>query len=174
MDVDELNKALESMGDVHDVDAETKSLFELKECLGFVLNQEYFAIPILKVEEIRRWEIPSKLPDTASYVKGVINIRGAIVPVIDLRERFIGVEQDYKSTTVVIVIRVFYPDKKDKIIGIVVDSVTNVIQYSDDNLKKMPEINESMAEGFISGILNHEENAYFMLKTDSLLNINQF
>lgn len=173
MDVNELNKALESMADNNELEECSEKIFQFLECLGFVLGDEYFAIPILKVEEIRSWEVPSKLPDTPSFVKGVINLRGAIVPVIDLRERFMNCEQSFDKTTVVIVVRVFYPDCDDKIIGIVVDSVTNVIQYQMEDIRKMPQLNDSMAEGFINGILKHENKAYFMLEIDSLLNINK-
>ncbi len=174
MDVSELNKALETVADTTREENDAQMAFDVSECLGFRLGDELFAIPILRVEEIRGWEQPSLLPDTKSYVKGVINLRGSIIPVVDLRERFLNIEQRYLPTTVVIVLRIFYPETEDKIIGVVADSVTDVIQYQKDKLLKLPDMDDSAAEGFVKGILKHEDQVYFMLDIDPLLNINQF
>jgi len=174
VDVNELNKALEKVADNQNDESATSKALEKSECLGFVLGNELFAIPILRVEEIRGWERPSILPDTKDFVKGVINLRGSIIPVVDLRERFLQSAQRYLTTTVVIVLRIFYADSEDKIVGIVADSVTDVIQYHQDDLVKLPEMNDSIAEGFVKGILQHQQKVYFMLDIDPLLHISQF
>ncbi len=175
LDVDELNNALTQVSDNSIEVGKSEELFEVtQECLGFRLNNEFFAVPILRVEEIRGWESPSSLPDSNAFVKGVINLRGAVVPIVDLREKFLGSEQAYESSTVVIVLRVFYPNEDDKIAGVVVDSVTDVIQYNPKNLKQMPEMDDHMAEGFVDGLIDFDDEVYFMLDIDKLLNINEF
>ncbi len=174
MDVSELNKALETVADNTVNESETQKIMDVSECLGFMLGDEMFAIPILRVEEIRGWEQPSLLPDTQDYVKGVINLRGSIIPVVDLRERFLQKKQNYVATTVVIVLRIFYADREDKVVGIIADSVTDVIQYRKEDILKLPDMDDSSAQGFVKGILKHNGQVYFMLDIDPLLNISQF
>ncbi len=177
MDVTQLNRALGQVStNSPNVNESGESIqdYASERCLGFVLGKDCFAVPILRVEEIRKWEIPSALPGTQNYVKGVINLRGEIVPVVDLRELFLDEPQTYIKTTVIIMLRIFYQNSEDKIVGIVVDSLTDVIQYNSVDIKQAPNFNNSLADDYVTGLLSIGDNVYFLLNIDDLLNVEQF
>jgi len=98
-----------------------------QEFLTFIIGKEEFAVEILRVQEIRGWEKPNPLPNVPSYVKGVVDLRGTIVPIIDLREKF-GLNATYNNTTVVIVVHVL-TKQGERIVGLVVDAVSDVHQF---------------------------------------------
>ncbi len=117
------------------------------EFLTFRLGAEEYGIDILRVQEIRSYEQPTRIANAPPFIKGVVNLRGVIVPIIDLRLK-LGCEQaDYNTFTVVVVLNV-----KGRVIGAVVDSVSDVLELGKDNIKPAPELNSGIDASFITGI----------------------
>lgn len=121
-----------------------------KEFLTFELGKEEYAVEILRVQEIRGWQRPDPLPNVPHYIKGVVDLRGTIVPIIDLRERF-DLPVSYDATTVVVVVHVI-TSSGERIIGLVVDSVSDVQQFDASNLQPAPDISTSVETQFILGL----------------------
>ncbi len=136
--------------------------------LSFHLGEEFYGIDITNVEEIRGWEPPTLLPMTCDFILGVINLRGMIVPVMDLSVRFSLGVHDYTATPLVLIVS--KQDKKGKrVMGIVVDAVSDVIDLN--NRKILPAVGHSAVVPFISGLLNHESEVMTLLDVNVLLNI---
>lgn len=121
-----------------------------KEFLTFRLKKEEFAIAIDRVQEIRGWQDPNPLPNVPVFVKGVIDIRGTVVPIIDLRERF-HLPADFSATTVVIVVNVM-TQKSERTVGLVVDAVSDVQQFDLNNLQAPPDISNTIDSQYIQGL----------------------
>jgi len=119
---------------------------EGREFLTFRLGAEEYGIDILKVQEIRGWETPTAIANTPAFIKGVINLRGIIVPIVDLRLKFKG-EATYDSLTVVIILSV-----ARRVLGIVVDAVSDVITLSPQQMRPAPEFGGSIDTRFITGL----------------------
>ena len=117
-----------------------------REFLTFRLGAEEYGIEILKVQEIRGWETPTAIANTPAFIKGVINLRGIIVPIVDLRLKFKG-EATYDSLTVVIILSV-----ARRVLGIVVDAVSDVITLSPQQMRPAPEFGGSIDTRFITGL----------------------
>ncbi|BBP43468.1 chemotaxis protein CheW [Thiosulfativibrio zosterae] len=123
---------------------------EKKEFLTFKLAREEFAVEINRVQEIRGWQVPSPLPNVPSFVKGVIDLRGTIVPILDLRDRF-KLPASYNATTVVIVVHIL-TKQGERIVGLVVDAVSDVNEFDVNNLQAAPDISNSIDNQFILGL----------------------
>ncbi|SON52240.1 chemotaxis protein CheW [Vibrio tapetis] len=136
--------------------------------LSFSLANELYGVYIHDVEEIRVWETPTPIPRAPQFVKGVINLRGMIVPVIDLRSRFNVGECTYLATTVVLVLRIVINDN-ERLMGLVVDAVADVVSQGDNELT-VP-LGESQVTPFILGLLNVEEQVMSLLDTEALLDM---
>lgn len=121
-----------------------------QEFLTFIIGKEEFAVEILRVQEIRGWEMPNPLPSVPSYVKGVVDLRGTVVPIIDLREKF-NLKASYDGTTVVIVVHVL-TSQGERIVGLVVDAVSDVHQFDINNLQAAPDISNSIDSQYILGL----------------------
>jgi purine-binding chemotaxis protein CheW len=117
-----------------------------KEFLTFRLSGEEYAIEILKVQEIRGWETPTTIANTPAFIKGVINLRGTIVPIVDLRMKFNG-EAKYDEFTVVIILTV-----ARRVMGIVVDAVSDVITLAAEQIRPAPEFGTALDTRFITGL----------------------
>ena len=126
-----------------------------QEFLTFVLGKEEFAVEILRVQEIRGWEAPNPLPSVPKYIKGVVDLRGIIVPIIDLREKF-GLLAKFDATTVVIVVHVL-TSQGERIVGLVVDAVSDVHQFDMDNLQPAPDISDSIENQYILGLTSIQQ-----------------
>jgi len=103
--------------------------------LTFLLAGEEYGLDILKVQEIRGWEQPTMLPNALNYVLGVINLRGTVVPIIDLRQRFALEKSQFGQTTVVVIVKVSSADK-ERTVGIVVDAVSEVYNVNDEQIRR--------------------------------------
>ena len=101
-----------------------------REYLTFRLDQEEYGIDILKVQEIRGYEPPTRIAHAPEFIKGVVNLRGTIVPIVDMRLKFNCSKADYNSFTVVIILNL-----RNRVVGIVVDSVSDVMELSPDNIR---------------------------------------
>ncbi len=120
--------------------------------LTFSLGDELYAVDILCVQEIRAWETVTRIPNTAEYIKGVINLRGSILPVIDMRQYFMIDDIEYLETTVVIVISIEIDDREIQV-GIVVDMVSDVIRFTEEEINKPPQMGNAKKAEFITGLV---------------------
>ena len=117
------------------------------EFLTFRLGAEEYGIDILRVQEIRSYEQPTRIANAPAFLKGVVNLRGVIVPIIDLRLKLGCERADYNDLTVVVVLNV-----RGRVVGAVVDSVSDVLALSSDQIKPSPELNSTIDANFIIGI----------------------
>ena len=136
--------------------------------LTFFMADEEYGVDILSVQEIRGWESATPLPNAPSHVKGVINLRGTIVPLTDLRQRF-GIEiVEYGPLTVVIVLKVV-SEERERIVGIVVDAVSDVYSLNETMMKSAPEMGTEESSRFIRGLATVGEGMLILLNMNELL-----
>jgi purine-binding chemotaxis protein CheW len=117
------------------------------EFLTFRLGAEEYGIDILRVQEIRSYEQPTRIANAPAFIKGVVNLRGVIVPIIDLRVKLGCETVEYNTFTVVVVLNV-----KGRVVGAVVDSVSDVLELTKEQIKPAPELNSSVDASYITGI----------------------
>lgn len=138
--------------------------------LSFVLGDEEYGVDILTVQEIKGWEKTTNIPNTPDYVMGVINLRGAVVPIIDLRVRF-GLETvSYNESTVVIILRSEDANGNNKIIGLVVDGVSDVHSLSTSSLQHSPDMSGSIHTEYINGLATMADKMVVVLNVNQLIN----
>lgn len=147
--------------------AETEA--DTNQYLTFMLAGEEYGVDILRVQEIKGWDSVTRIPNTPDFVKGVINLRGTIVPIVDLRERFDLDPKAYGPTTVVIVLKVI-AEEGERIMGIVVDAVSDVYNVSDESIRPTPEIGGVIDTGFVRGLASVDEKMVIFLEIDQLIN----
>jgi purine-binding chemotaxis protein CheW len=140
------------------------------EFLTFELGSEEYGVDILCVQEIRVWSAVTQIPDTPKYLKGVINLRGVIVPIIDLRLRFKYSAKDYNETTVVIVLKQIITGKST-MVGVVVDAVSDVYKVSPQEQKESPNFGSHIDSRFIKGMATISEKIIILLKSEKLLDV---
>ncbi len=138
--------------------------------LSFILGQEEYGVDILRVQEIKGWEHTTPIPNTPEYVMGVINLRGAVVPIIDLRLRFGLDEISYDDTTVVIIVRAEDAMGAQKIIGLVVDGVSDVYTIQPQELQAAPDMSGRVKSDYIQGLATINEKLIVILHVDPLIN----
>jgi purine-binding chemotaxis protein CheW len=136
--------------------------------LTFIMNNEEYGVNILCVQEIRGWESATPLPNAPSHVKGVINLRGTIVPIIDLRQCFGLQAIEPTPVTVVIVLKV-ETKKGSRITGIVVDAVSEVYTISREDMKAAPDLGDSVDTTYIKGLVDVDNKMVILLEIDRLL-----
>ncbi|MGC3983301.1 MAG: chemotaxis protein CheW [Pseudorhodoferax sp.] len=134
------------------------------EYLTFRLGQEEYGIDILKVQEIRGYEQPTRIAHAPSFLKGVVNLRGTIVPIIDMRLKFNCSQAEYNSFTVVIILHL-----RARIVGIVVDSVSDVLQLQADQIRPAPEVETSVDANCIVGLGALSERMLILLDIERLM-----
>jgi purine-binding chemotaxis protein CheW len=125
----------------------TAGVVRPREYLTFRLGEEEYGIDILKVQEIRGYEQPTRIANSPAFVKGVINLRGVIVPIVDLRLKFALGSAAYDDFTVVIILNL-----GTRVIGIVVDSVSDVMELSPEQIRPAPDVGASVDADFITGL----------------------
>lgn len=134
------------------------------EFLTFRLGAEEYGIDILKVQEIRSYEPPTRIANAPPFIRGVVNLRGVIVPIVDLRLK-LGCEiAEYNSFTVVIVLNV-----KGRIVGAVVDSVSDVLALTAETIKPAPEMITAIDTGFITGIASLADRMLILMDIEGLM-----
>ncbi|MCF2911062.1 MULTISPECIES: chemotaxis protein CheW [Pseudoalteromonas] len=141
-----------------------------KQFLTFMMDEEEYGIDILTVQEIRGWEPVTVIPNSPSFVKGAMNLRGTIVPIIDLRQRFGITHIDYGPLTVVIVVSVTLNEQK-KLMGIVVDAVSDVYSISEETAKDVPDFQDSENAQFVHGLVNVGEKMVVLLNLKKVLDL---
>lgn len=143
---------------------------DMQQFLTFILASEEYGVDILRVQEIKGWDAVTQVPNTPEYVRGVINLRGTIVPIIDLRIRFSMEQLEYGPTTVVIVLKVMSDDESSRIMGIVVDGVSDVYNVKNDEINAAPDFGEGVDSSFVKGLATVEEKMVIILDIDYMLN----
>lgn len=138
--------------------------------LTFIVAGEEYGVDILRVQEIRGWESATPLPNAPKHIKGVINLRGTIVPITDLRSCFGLPETEYSPVTVVIVLKV-RGEKSFRTVGIVVDAVSDVHTLAKDQMRAAPELGDSVAIEAIRGLASVNEKMVILLDMDKLLKL---
>jgi len=140
-----------------------------KQYLTFILGGEEYGVDILKVQEIRGWEPATIIPNTPEFVLGVINLRGIVVPIVDLRLRFSMPTSEYGPTTVVVIVKITHEDKK-RTVGLVVDEISDVYNILESEIKETPDIGGALATEYINGLTTIEEKMIILLDVDLLVN----
>ena len=135
-----------------------------REYLTFRLDQEEYGIDILKVQEIRGYEQPTRIANAPAFIKGVVNLRGTIVPIVDMRLKFNCAQADYNSFTVVIILNL-----RDRVVGIVVDSVSDVMELSAENIRSAPDVESAIDNGCILGLGSVGERMLMLLDIEQLM-----
>lgn len=134
------------------------------EFLTFALGEEEYGVDILKVQEIRGYDAVTRLPDAPDYIKGVINLRGTIVPVIDMRMKFRLDKVEYNALTVMIVLNV-----AERVVGIVVDRVSDVVRLGGEQIREVPELGAAIDRQFLTGIGTLDERMLILLDIERLM-----
>ncbi len=153
--MDEVNIQHEQLGDNE------------QQFMTFLLAGEIYGVDILRVREIRGWERATRVPNTPAYMKGVINLRGLIVPVFDLRERFqLGAENHHDA--VVIILRVQSAQGEQEM-GVIADAVAEVLETDSSMLRVTPEFGGRVDTRFMEGLVPSGERMVMLLNVDKLL-----
>lgn len=134
------------------------------EYLTFRLDQEEYGIDILKVQEIRGYEQPTRIANAPAFIKGVVNLRGTIVPIVDMRLKFNCTQADYNGFTVVIILNL-----RERVVGIVVDSVSDVMELSAENIRSAPDVESAIDNGCILGLGSVGERMLILLDIEKLM-----
>ena len=142
---------------------------DARQYLTFFLANVEYGVDILRVQEIKGWDTATALPNTPEYVQGVLNLRGAIVPIIDLRQRFRMERLDPGPTTAVVVLKVVH-DHGSRIMGVVVDAVSDVHNVTDAELRPAPECGSTASSECVQGLATVNGQMLIILDIDQLLN----
>ena len=138
-----------------------------RQVLTFSLGEESYGIDILQVQEIRGWAPVTHIPQSPAHVLGVLNLRGSIVPIVDLRVRF-ALPAEFTPLTVIIVISIQTPTGR-KECGLVVDSVSDVVDLEASQMRPAPVLNGSATAGCIDGLATLDDRMLILLNVDDLL-----
>lgn len=134
------------------------------EALAFKLGNEEYGIKILKVQEIRGYESVTRIASAPEHVKGVVNLRGTIVPIVDMRIKFKLGEPTYNQFTVVIILNI-----QDRVVGMVVDSVSDVITLTAEQIKPAPDMGTSLNTDYVVGLGTVDERMIILVDIDRLM-----
>lgn len=135
-----------------------------QEFLTFVLGDENYALDIMTVKEIRGYEQVTKIANAPDYIKGVLNLRGDIVPIIDLRIKFQVGEATYDEFTIVIMLMI-----ADRVVGIVVDEVSDVIKVDDEAIRPPPEFGVAFDSAYLHGLTTINEQMIILVNIQKLI-----
>ena len=141
---------------------------ELNQYLTFILDNEEYGVPILTVMGIQGWEKTTPIPNSPDYVMGIINLRGEVVPIVDLRKRFDLEVIPYGAHTVVIVVKI-EQDGKEKTVGLIVDAVADVHDINAEDMRKTPEFGETINNDFVKGLGLIDEKMVIILEIDQMV-----
>lgn len=135
-----------------------------RQYLTFRLGEEEYGLEILTVQEIKGFSTITAVPNTPPYVKGVMNLRGTVVPVIDLRARFGLPAVEYDKFTVIVVVKV-----RGKIVGLVVDAVSDVLDVGESELEPTPDLGEGVDTSFLTGMAKLENRLVMLLALEEVV-----
>jgi purine-binding chemotaxis protein CheW len=159
-----LDSPVKERQSMHDDKDSKRSSEPTQEFLTFTLGLEEYAIDILRVQEIRGYDQVTAIANSPAFIKGVINLRGAIVPIVDLRIKFNLSSVTYDQFTVVIILNVL-----KRIIGVVVDSVSDVIALADEAIRPPPEFGSTFNTEYLKGLATVEERMLILVDIEKLM-----
>ena len=133
--------------------------------LTFTIGKEEYGVDIMMVREVKGWSETTRLPNTPEYIRGVLNLRGIIIPIFDLRARLSGGLTDANDKHVVIILAV-----GKRTLGILVDTVSDILTISGSEIKASPDTNTDIDERFVSGLIAVEGRMVVLLDIEALLN----
>lgn len=136
--------------------------------LTYAVGKEEYGVKILSVREIRGWEPVARVPNTPAYMKGILNLRGTAVPIIDMRLRMNVANPEYDATTVLIVLGAEI-DGAERIAGIVVDSVSDVMNARSHDIRKTPDFGEGVNTEFITGLADVDGEMVMLFDVDNFM-----
>lgn len=139
-----------------------------KQMLTFVLGDETYGVDILKVQEIRGWTAVTRIPQSVPHVLGVLNLRGSIVPIVDLRMRLNFANAEYNAVTVIIVMSIVSTTGR-RDVGVVVDAVSDVVDVSVEQVKPSPELGAQGSSDYIQGLATVGDRMVMLLDIDHLV-----
>ena len=142
---------------------------DTQQYLTFTLGQEEYGVPILTVQEIKGYVAATPIPHTPMYIKGVMDLRGIIMPVLDLRVKFGMPSAEYDQFTVIIVVKV-----KDKPLGLVVDAVSDVLSVKNGEMQAAPEFGGQVDTRFIQGLAKAGDKLVVLLDLERVLSEEEF
>jgi purine-binding chemotaxis protein CheW len=145
------------------------SITDTRQYLTFQLGEEVFAIDVSRVREILEFTTITKVPKTPDYMRGVINLRGSVVPVLDMRLKFGMTKTEKKLDTCIIVVEVLF-ENETIIIGSLVDSVQEVFELEPDQIEPAPKIGIQLKTEFIKGMGKRDDRFIIILDTDKVFN----
>lgn len=135
-----------------------------REYLTFRLDREEYGIDILKVQEIRSYEPPTRIANAPNFIKGVVNLRGTIVPIVDMRLKFNCANAEYNAFTVVIILNL-----RNRIVGVVVDSVSDVMELAPESLKAAPDVESVIDSNAVLGLGSLGDRMLILLDIEKLM-----
>ena len=141
---------------------------ELLQLVSFKIGSEEFGVDILKVQEINRMVEITKVPQAPHYVEGVINLRGKVIPIVDLRKRFNLELKEYDKNTRIVVV-----DIGGNIMGMVVDSVSEVLRLPSDTIEPPPEVATGVNSEYIKGVAKLEDRLLIFLDLSKVIDMNE-
>ena len=137
---------------------------ELRQLISFSVGEEEYGLELPRVKEVIRVRQATWLPRAPSFVKGIINLRGDVIPIIDLRDKFGLASREYTAQTRVIVVEV-----EGRLLGLVVDSASQVVRISADMIEPPPAVPGGLSHGLITGVGKIDERLVILLSADSIL-----
>ena len=139
-----------------------------RQFLTFTVENEEYGVDIMTVREIKGWTETTRLPNAPQFMRGVMNLRGLIIPIFDLRTRFQRGQTEATPKHVVIILAV-----GERNIGILVDAVSDILDVSSDQIKPAPATETQLDEAFISGLISFDNRMVVLLNVDHLFDIRQ-
>ncbi|MCP2240701.1 chemotaxis protein CheW [Thermoanaerobacterium thermosaccharolyticum] len=136
----------------------------LNQIVIFKLNDEEFCVDIMDVLEIIRMQTITKVPDVPSFVEGIINLRGTVIPIIDLKKRLNMKLTSYDDNTRIIIIKI-----NEKSVGFIVDSVTEVLHVENDSIKEAPDIIAGIGKEYIESVVSYDDRLIINLNLEKIL-----
>lgn len=147
---------------------ESKKAEKLEQYLTFVVDNEEYGVPILSVRGIQGWEKTTPIPNSPNFVMGIINLRGEVVPIVDLRRRFGLKPVEYSANTVVIVVRI-EQEGTEKTVGLVVDAVADVHDIKSSDMRESPDFGSGINQEFVANLGLLEDKMVIILKIERLV-----
>ncbi len=145
--------------------AKSSDASEGEQFVTFSLASEEYGVDIMKVQEIIGYQGFTKIPNLPPFIKGVLNLRGSVIPVIDLRAKFALEEKEYTKYTVIILLSVL-----GRIMGMIVDAISDVVSFADDEMEETPDFGAQIHTKFIKGMGKRDGNFIILLDIDKVMN----
>ena len=133
----------------------------VKQFISFTIGDEEYGVDIMAIREIKGWTVTTELPNTPAYLRGVINLRGAIVPILDLRARFGSGMTEAQPRHVIIVVAV-----GTRVAGLLVDAVADILAVSGEDIQPVPQLDRSGTTGFLTGLVTVDGRMVALLDLD--------